>query len=67
MQIAIQEQQNRSVIDPGGSIFFVYDNIIKKNISISPHLKEDMRNIIAVMSTQYPKRYQLIKQKYPWC
>ena len=67
MRAAITEQQRKTCLDPGGSFFSVYDSMLKRKISIPLSIETNMKYIIDAMKSRYPKRYQLVKQKYPWC
>ena len=67
MRAAITEQQRKTCLDPGGSFFSVYDSMLKRKISIPLSIETNMKYIIDAMKSRYPKRYQLAKQKYPWC
>ena len=67
MQISIKEQQRKTCVDPGGSFFYAYDSMLKRNISIPFSIDQEMKCIIDTMKNQFPERYKLIKQKYPWC
>jgi hypothetical protein len=67
MRAAITEQQRKTCLDPGGSLFSIYDSMLKRKISIPLIMETNMKYIIDAMKSRYPKRYQLAKQKYPWC
>jgi hypothetical protein len=67
MQAAIREQQHKTFLDPGGSFFFAYDSMLKREIPIPVSVKRKLQYIITAMKSRYPERYQLVKQKYPWC
>ena len=66
MQVSIKKQQYKSMIDPGGSLFFAYDSLIKNKIDLPPGLKKPVTNIITELKNHHPMRYELIKQKYQW-
>jgi hypothetical protein len=66
MQASISEQQRRSLNDPGGSLFFMYDNVLKREIQIPDLMIEFMEKIVEEIKTRYPARYSLIRQKYHW-
>ena len=67
MQAAITEQQRKICLDPGGSFFYTYDNMLKRKISIPLSIDENMKLIIDAMKSRYPERYRLVQQKYRWC
>jgi len=66
MQISIGEQQRRSLHDPGGSLFCMYDNVLKRGIQIPNVLIEFMAQIVEAIKNRYPSKYTLIQQKYHW-
>lgn len=67
MKEAIKEQQRKTCADPGGSFFCVYDRILQRKISIPFDIEQNMKCMIDALKSRYPERYQLVKQKYPWC
>ena len=67
MQVAIKEQQSKMCVDPGGSFFYAYDSMLQRKISIPFEIEQNMKCMIDAMKSRYPERYQLVKQKYPWC
>jgi len=67
MQASIRYQQFKTQIDPGGSFFHVYDNLLKRKIQIPRIVEQNMKYIIDAMKSRDRERYQLVKQKYHWC
>lgn len=67
MKKAIKEQQSKTCVDPGGSFFYAYDSMLQRKISIPFEIKHYMKCVIDAIKSRYPERYQLVKQKYPWC
>ena len=67
MQASIKEQQSKTCIDPGGSYFSAYDSMLKRKIPIPFNIEQNIKYISDAMKNRYPERYQLVKQKYPWC
>jgi hypothetical protein len=67
MQVSIQKQKLRSFNDAGGSLFFAYDNVLKSGIQVPASFNTRVEKVIMAMKSRYPERYQLVKQKYPWC
>lgn len=65
--LAIQEQQRRSVIDPGGSLFFLRDSVTKRGLKLADNLEKIVQNTIEISKNLYPDRYQLLKSQYDWC
>jgi hypothetical protein len=66
MRTCIQEQQRKTRIDPGGSFFYAYDSMLKRNISIPLSIQTNMKAVIDAMRNRYPDRYHLVKGKYYW-
>jgi len=67
MREAIKEQQRKICVDPGGSFFYAYDSMLQRKILIPLGINQNMKSIVDAMKSRYPERYQLLKQKYPWC
>jgi len=67
MQASIKQQHYKTCVDPGGSFFYAYNSMLKRKISIPFHIEQNIKYIIDAMKSRYPERYQLVKQKYPWC
>jgi hypothetical protein len=66
VQISIDEQKRRSLHDPGGSLFCMYDNVLKRGIEIPNFLIGFMEQIIEAIKNRHPLKYTLIRQKYHW-
>jgi hypothetical protein len=64
---AINEQQRRSKIDTGGSLFFLKDSVSKRRISLSPDLEKIIQNTINISKNLHPEQYQMMKKQYSWC
>ena len=67
MQIALEIQHDRWLNDVGGSWFFVYDSMKKRNLKMPVLFEKDTHEVIAKIKNQYPERYQRLKEKYLWC
>jgi hypothetical protein len=67
MRVSIKEQQRKTCLDPGGSFFNAYDSMFKRKILIPLSIDKNMKLINDAMKSRYPERYQLVKQRYPWC
>ena len=64
---SIHEQQRRSAIDPGGSLFFLRDIMMKRNIKLADNLEEIVQNTIKISKTLYPEQYHAMTKQYAWC
>ena len=66
VQVSIREQQRRSLNDPGGSLFCMYDSILKRELQVPYFLIGFMEKIMKEIKNRYPTKYNLIRQKYHW-
>ena len=64
-QKAIDEQQQRSESDPGGSLFSAYDSIKSRGVGLSDIAQKRMSDLCGYLAENMPVRYLAIQQQYP--
>ena len=63
---AISEQRRRLSSDPGGSWFWMYDQLHQHEPSVNKEVHRKMDYLIGQLKTKDPERYLKIKQQYHW-
>jgi len=67
VQTSIKKQQHKTCVDPGGSFFYAYNNMLQRKILVPLSIEQNLKHIIDAIKSRYPERYKLVQQKYPWC
>jgi hypothetical protein len=72
---AYEQQRQLSVVDPGGSYFYMLDRIIKKGVQFNEttvkswrvnNVKIRYQSLCSELQNNYPLRWQQISSKYTW-
>ena len=63
---ALELQRQKTLSDPGGSWFWMYDRLYQRNVDIDDEAKLKMTRLIDQLKLLDPKRYSAIKRQYSW-